>query len=102
MRIVVCKLSQNTTLQITHAVKEWDKGTIVTSYCSEGHLSAGKFNRTLVATGRYPANVATSWQERFATFRQQWDGIPENELHVSHLEKFGGTPEMVRPRIPLA
>ena len=26
MCIIVCKLSQNTTLQITHAVKEWDKG----------------------------------------------------------------------------
>lgn len=40
-----------------------------------------------MATGRYPANVATSRQERFATFRQQWDGIPENELRVSHLDK---------------
>ena len=33
---------------------------------------------------------------------KQWDSIPENELRMSHLAKFGGTPEMVRLRIPLA
>ena len=32
----------------------------------------------------------------------KWDGIPENELHMSHLAKYIGTPETVRPTIPLA
>lgn len=29
MCIIMCELSQNTTLQITHAVKEWDKGMLL-------------------------------------------------------------------------
>ena len=29
MCIIVCELSQNTTLQMTHAVKEWDKGMLL-------------------------------------------------------------------------
>ena len=27
------------------SVKEWDEGTIVTWYYSEGHLTIGKFNK---------------------------------------------------------
>lgn len=62
MCIIVCELSQNTTLQMTHAVKEWDKGMLLAYTQMKGINSEESSKTALVrkVNGEWALNASTA------------------------------------------